>query len=189
MAKKKSQPQPAAKAGYAAKTAARVRDSTSDNNSDESSSQSSSEDTEQSETVQPQRAKNLLLTKRNIQSGGSKTTANPAPVTRDAPIRKKHKTRILKEIRKYQTSTNLLIPKAPFLRLIKEILSNRTGRVGYRVTEGAVEAMREASETMLTCVFEDSNLLALHAKRVTLMPRDMALLLRLRNDFNLLQSS
>jgi histone H3 len=57
------------------------------------------------------------------------------------------------------------------------------------VTETAVEALREASETMITTIFEDSNLLALHAKRVTLFPRDMSLLLRLRNDFNLLTSS
>ena len=47
----------------------------------------------------------------------------------------------------------------------------------------AVEAMREASEHLLTGIFEDAYLLALHAKRVTLMPRDMALLINLRHDF------
>jgi histone H3 len=51
-----------------------------------------------------------------------------------------------------------------------------------RVTETAVEAMRAASEAFLTGVFEDANLLALHAKRVTLMPKDMSLCLALRHD-------
>lgn len=52
-----------------------------------------------------------------------------------------------------------------------------------RITEMAVEALREASECLLTSIFEDSYLLALHAKRVTLLPRDMALLLDLRHDY------
>lgn len=47
----------------------------------------------------------------------------------------------------------------------------------------AVEALRESSECLLTSIFEDSYLLALHAKRVTLFPRDMALLLNLRHDY------
>ena len=56
------------------------------------------------------------------------------------------------------------------------------GGVGIRVTEMAVEALREASECVLTSVFEDSYLLALHAKRITLFPRDMNLLLKLKHD-------
>jgi histone H3/H4 len=51
-----------------------------------------------------------------------------------------------------------------------------------RVTESAVEALREASESFLTSMFEDSYMLALHAKRVTLFPRDINLLLHLRKD-------
>ena len=62
------------------------------------------------------------------------------------------------------------------------------GPNGLRITEMSVEALREASENVLVSVFEDSYLLALHAKRVTLFPRDMALLLRIRNDFNLISS-
>ena len=61
--------------------------------------------------------------------------------------------------------------------------------MGVRVTEAALEALREASETMLTSVFEDSYLLTLHAKRITLFPRDMALLMRIRNDLNLISSN
>ena len=58
-----------------------------------------------------------------------------------------------------------------------------------RITEMAVEALREASENVLVSVFEDSYLIALHARRVTLMPRDISLLLRIRNDFGLLSSN
>ena len=50
-----------------------------------------------------------------------------------------------------------------------------------RVTEMAVEALREASEMIITNIFEDSNLLAIHAKRVTLMAKDMQLLLKLKH--------
>ena len=56
------------------------------------------------------------------------------------------------------------------------------GTPEYRFTEMAVEALREASENVLTSLFEDSYLLALHAKRVTLMPRDIALCLNLRHE-------
>lgn len=62
------------------------------------------------------------------------------------------------------------------------------GGVGIRITEMAVEALREASECVLTSIFEDSYLLALHAKRITLFPRDMNLLLRLKHDAFLTQN-
>lgn len=55
----------------------------------------------------------------------------------------------------------------------------------WRITEAAVEALREASESLLVSVFEDSYLLAVHSRRVTLLPRDMSLLLRLRKSTSL----
>ena len=64
-----------------------------------------------------------------------------------------------------------------------------TNSPNYRVTEAAVEALREAAESMLVSVFEDSYLLAMHAKRVTLFPSDLNLLLRLRSELNLLNST
>lgn len=63
---------------------------------------------------------------------------------------------------------------------VKELIINRCGR-DMRITEMAVEALREASECILTSVFEDSYLLSIHAKRVTLMAKDMQLLLRLKH--------
>ena len=61
-------------------------------------------------------------------------------------------------------------------------MQSRYPAQSLRITEMAVEAMREASECVLTSVFEDSYLLARHAKRVTLFPTDMQLLLTLRRD-------
>jgi histone H3/H4 len=87
----------------------------------------------------------------------------------------------LKEIKRLQSTTHSLIPRAPFLRLVKETIQKRTGGTSFRVTETAVEALREASENLLTNIFEDSYLLSLHARRVTLMPRDMQLLMRLKH--------
>ena len=77
------------------------------------------------------------------------------------------------DIRKYQASTNLLIPKLPFLRVVKEIACDFKSDV--RLTPSAVLALHEASESYLVGLFEDANLCALHCKRVTLMKKDMLL--------------
>jgi histone H3/H4 len=110
-----------------------------------------------------------------------------------SPVKKQGSQKIVVSTFRNQNKCSLkLIISNKMLTLIlkiREIISSRTGNRQFRVTETAVEALREASETMITTIFEDSNLLALHAKRVTLFPRDMSLLLRLRNDFNLLTSS
>lgn len=87
----------------------------------------------------------------------------------------------LREIRKYQKSTDLLIKKAPFLRLVKEILQER--KIGMRMQSHAVLALQEASEAYLTSVFEDTNLCAIHAGRVTIMPKDLHLAQRIRQGF------
>ena len=89
----------------------------------------------------------------------------------------------LREIRKYQKSTELLIPKAAIGRLIKEVL----GRPGLavldaRVKREAVVALQEGLEAYLVSLFEDTNLGAIHAKRVTIMPKDIQLALRIRGE-------
>ena len=110
-------------------------------------------------------------------------------------IKKPHKYRpgtvALRDIRKYQKSTDLLIRKAPFQRLVREIaqdiqeeLENEKwfvhGRGGYRFQSTAVLAFQEASEAYLTGLFEDANLCAIHAKHVTIMPKDIQLAMRIR---------
>jgi len=87
----------------------------------------------------------------------------------------------LREIRQYQRSTNLLIPKLPFSRLIKEIAHERSSN-GLRFQSSALMALQEAAEAYIVQLFEDTNLCAIHAKRVTVMPKDMNLARRIRGD-------
>ncbi|TFK25571.1 histone-fold-containing protein [Coprinopsis marcescibilis] len=86
----------------------------------------------------------------------------------------------LREIRQMQASTEQLIRKLPFQRLVREI-ANGHG-VALRFKPDAFAAIQEASETYLIHLFEDIQIAALHAKRVTIMDRDLALALRLRGD-------
>ncbi|CAI4233094.1 unnamed protein product [Auanema sp. JU1783] len=90
----------------------------------------------------------------------------------------------LKEIRKYQKTTNLLIPRLSFQRVVREIANNMSTSHELRWQSDAISALQEAAETYLTLLFEDSNLAAIHARRVTLMPRDMQLVRRIRGERN-----
>ena len=76
----------------------------------------------------------------------------------------------------------LLIRKLPFLRLVRETIVNVTGRDDYRLGHGAVEALQEAAEAYLVGLFEDTNLCAIHAKRVTIKPMDIKLARRIRGE-------
>jgi histone H3 len=87
----------------------------------------------------------------------------------------------LKEIRKYQKNANLLIRKLPFQRLVREVAQDFKPN-GIRFQSHAIMALQEASEAYLTSLFEDTNLCAIHAKRVTIMPKDMQLARRIRGD-------
>ena len=87
----------------------------------------------------------------------------------------------LREIKRYQKSTELLIRRLPFQRLVREVaqcfLSSEV-----RFQSAAIEALHEASEAYLTSLLEDTNLCAIHAKRVTIMPRDIKLACRIRGE-------
>ena len=82
-------------------------------------------------------------------------------------------TMALKEIRRYQKSTELLIPKMPFLRLIHEILWKEYA--WFCIQVGAMLALHDVAEAYLVCLLEDMNLCTIHAKHVTIKPRDMQL--------------
>ncbi|CAG7729359.1 unnamed protein product [Allacma fusca] len=88
----------------------------------------------------------------------------------------------LKEIRVYQTTTRLLIPRIPFQRLVRDITWAVTGAADIRYQGLALTALHEAAESFIVGLFEDSYLLSLHAKRVTLMDRDLQLALRIRGN-------
>ena len=116
---------------------------------------------------------------------------NLAAMARPEPERKKKRrfrpgTKALKEIRQYQKSTELLIRKAPFQRLVRTILRDcedtMPGVNSFRMQALAVLALQEAAEAYLVNLMEDANLCALHAKRVTLQVKDMQLAMRIRGD-------
>ena len=86
----------------------------------------------------------------------------------------------LREIRRFQKSTELLIRRMPFQRLVREIA--QTYSPYLRFQSGAILALQEAAEAYLVGLLEDSNLCAIHAKRVTIMPRDMQLARRIRGE-------
>ncbi|GMT16725.1 hypothetical protein PFISCL1PPCAC_8022, partial [Pristionchus fissidentatus] len=86
----------------------------------------------------------------------------------------------LREIRRYQKSTELLIRKLPFQRLVREIAQDF--KTDLRFQSSAVMALQEAAEAYLVGLFEDTNLCAIHAKRVTIMPKDIQLARRIRGE-------
>eukprot|EP00961_Rhodomonas_salina_P279054 3769606-Rhodomonas_salina.2 len=86
----------------------------------------------------------------------------------------------LREIRRYQRSTDLLIRKLPFQRLVREVA--RDFKTDLRFQSHAIMALQEASETYLVSLFQDTNLCAIHAKRITIMPKDLRLARRIRGE-------
>jgi histone H3 len=99
-------------------------------------------------------------------------------------VKKPHRYRpgtvALREIRKYQKCTDLLIRKLPFQRLVREIASEYKNDLRFQ--SSAVMALQEAAEAYIVGVFEDTNLCAIHGKRVTIMPKDMQLARRIRGE-------
>jgi len=118
--------------------------------------------------------------------GGNSIRKSVAPkkLTIIGGVRRPHRYRpgtvALRQIRKYQSTTDLLIRKLPFQRLVKSIAQNIKQDVRFQPL--AVQALQEASEAYLVSLFEDTNLCAIHARRVTIMPRDMQLAFRIRGD-------
>lgn len=103
------------------------------------------------------------------------------------PVGRRHRykpgTVALKEIRRYQRSYDLLIQKLPFARVVREVaLDLLPADVGaeLRWQSHAIMALQEAAEAFLVHLFEDTNLCALHAKRVTIMQKDIQLARRIR---------
>ena len=97
-------------------------------------------------------------------------------------FRKKPGGRALAEIRHFQRlrSHELLIRKLPFQRVVREILQDHSTQ--YRVQASAIAALQEASEDYLVKLLEDTNICAIHARRVTILPKDMQLARRLRGE-------
>ena len=96
------------------------------------------------------------------------------------PRRYRPGTVALREIRRYQKSLELLIRRMPFQRLVREIAQTHNPYVRFQ--SGAILALQESAEAYLVGPLEDSNLCAIHAKRVTIMPKDIQLARRIRGE-------
>ncbi|EPQ27112.1 uncharacterized protein PFL1_05394 [Pseudozyma flocculosa PF-1] len=125
--------------------------------------------------------------RRGPASGAAVGDASTASTSTRKKPRFKPGTVALREIRRYQKSTDLLIRKLPFARVVREIantfITNYQGGgefVGLRWQSSAILALQEATEAYLVSLFEDANLCAIHGKRVTIMQRDIQLARRLR---------
>ena len=102
------------------------------------------------------------------------------PRTDGKPRRYRLGTVVLREIRRYQKSTELLIRTAPFKRLVWEIVQDMEhGGIVLRVSHAVVTALQEAVEVYLVLLFD---LCVIHAKRVTIMPKDMQLARRIHGE-------
>lgn len=107
--------------------------------------------------------------------------AGNAAAAGGAPAHARHYspgTRALCEIRKYQRTSELLIPKRPFQRLVREVAAEV--RRDLRIQSTPAEALQHAVEDYILQVFEDCVLCAVHAKRVTVKPNDLQLAMRIR---------
>ncbi|ORY17598.1 histone-fold-containing protein [Clohesyomyces aquaticus] len=115
-------------------------------------------------------------------SGVKKATSKWGDPTRGPKTHRfKPGTVALREIRKYQKSTELLLLKAPFSRVVREIALNFSAPDElFRWKSGALGALQEATEAYLVSLFTDANLCAIHAKRVTIQQKDIQLARRLR---------
>jgi histone H3 len=147
-------------------------------------------------SVIPTRITLTLITMARTKQTARKSTGGKAPrkqlatkaARKSAPatggVKKPHRYRpgtvALREIRRYQKSTDLLIRKLPFQRLVREIAQDF--KSDLRFQGSAVLALQEAAEAYLVGLFEDTNLCAIHAKRVTIMPKDIQLARRIRGE-------
>ena len=117
--------------------------------------------------------------------GGCQGAAQPvhAGKTVKKPHRYRPGTVALREIRKYQKCTELLCLKTPFRRLVREVIHEINNAL--RLQEKAAVALQDGAEAYLADLFTDANLEALHAKRVTIQPKDIKIARTIRREENL----
>lgn len=115
---------------------------------------------------------------------GAKLVTRPdGTVQVKRPHRFRPGTVAVREIRRYQKGTDLLVRKLPFQRLVREIAQDYKSDLRFQST--AILALQEAAEAYLVGLFEDTQLCAIHRKAVTIQPKDMQLSRRIRGDHRL----
>lgn len=115
-------------------------------------------------------------------STGHRAPSEPIAVPGRRKIRYKPGQLALKDIRRLQNTTDMLIPKTRFHRLVREITQAYSTDEPIKYQVAALNALQEAVEAYLVYLFEDTNLCCIHARRVTIMPRDIQLARRIRNE-------
>ena len=124
-------------------------------------------------------ARRLAVARAEARHRGGKESRTNAP----KPKRYRPGTVALREIRRYQWSTELLIRRAPFDCLIKELVQDLwCGGHELRISPAAITALQEVAEAYLVLLFEDTNLCAIHVKHVTIMPKDIQLAWRIHGE-------
>ena len=127
----------------------------------------------------------MSRTKQTAKSAPEASKKLGAKKAAKVPGQKKHRrfrpgTVALREIRRFQKTGETLIRRAPFQRMVREVAT--AAKSGLRWQSAALAAMQEATESYVVGLLSDSNLCALHARRVTVMPRDIHLARRLRGE-------
>jgi len=119
--------------------------------------------------------------------GGYQVAGKTAPSKSVTNVKPKTKTRrykpgtvALREIRRYQKSTEMLLPRASFQRMVREVTQSIDTKWRYQKT--ALMALQEAAEAYMVSLFEDINAAAIHAGRTTVMVKDLHLARRLRGE-------
>ena len=114
------------------------------------------------------------------QKAAQKAAKQAAQKAAKKPHRYRPGTVALRQIRTYQKGFQLLLLKLPFQRLVRELTEKFVS--DYRWQATALSALQEAAEAYLVGLFEDTNLCAIHAKRVTIMVKDIELARRIRGE-------
>eukprot|EP01083_Nonionella_stella_P046185 123641_1 len=135
-----------------------------------------SEEEEEPKKMMPAKGTKDTLTKR-----GRKTAPMATGVMK--PHRYRPGVVALREIRKYQKSSDLLLQRSAFARLVREI--GQQYKADLRFQKAALEALQEATEMYIVRLFEETQACALHNKSVSIKPRDMQLVRRLRRNKSL----
>ena len=121
----------------------------------------------------------IKLTSRKLIGDGKKSKKQKTGKVRK-PYRYRPGTVALRQIQKYQKSTELLIRKIPFQRLVREVVY-QMNKKDYRIQSTALLGLQETCEDFLVRMFDQCNQIAIHGKRTTLMVKDILLWKRLHN--------
>ena len=128
------------------------------------------------------RTKNMAKQGKKGKRGGKggKKRSKVAPKKERKKMRWRPGTVTLRRIRKYQKSTKTLVQRLPFQRVVREIARGYNSDVRFQAS--SLLALQEATEAYVVGLFEDVNLCAIHAGRVTIMSKDMHLARRIRGE-------